>query len=148
MEKEYTILEGNDRNNADSELSVKTLRDMLIHFWAMAKCENPVVCWHFAGLDGWESNHHMMKQDAEIPESLRDDVRSAITKENALALNTKNNRPLDITISMIKPGFFNVYCLAMRYEAVSREKNLTRDITSLYCEYQSLVEAGEIAEAA
>ena len=148
MKKEYIILEGNDRNSADSELSVKTLRDMLVHFWAMAKCENPVVCWHFSGLNGWESNHHMMNPVSVIPESLRADVNAAITKENALAMNVKNDRPLDITIQMVSAGMFNVYCSVMRYEAVIREKDLTRDITSLYCEYQSMVEAGEIAEAA
>lgn len=146
MKTKYTILEGTDRNNPDSELDVTSGREVAIHFWAMAKCESPVTCWHHAYLDGWESNHHMMKPEAKIPDNIRQEVCALIERENALALNAKNDRPLDVTIQLIKPGVFNVYCPAMRYEATSREKDLSRDISHLYFEYQSLVEAGEISE--
>lgn len=137
-----TILEGADRYNPESELDVESFDEMFIHFWAMARCSEPTVCWAFPPhAMEWQSNHACMDPDLKIPDNISRAVHAEIARQDAILNNENNNREVTVTLKLSSSNHFLVSCPQMRYEGVSTESNLGRELMHLYYEFQSHCEA-------
>lgn len=124
------------------KITFECRRDALTRMWAEAKRENPRTVWLSAGLDGWDTNHHMKSQKCPNNLELGASIRAEIERLNALEFNERNDRPITINLERSPSGGWTIYCPEARYDITVHEHRLGETISHLYYEYQSICEAG------
>lgn len=116
--------------------------ETLVRMWAEAKRVAPRRVWLHAGLDGWEINDHMMAKELPKDIDLAKSIRAELARLNAMDSNETNDREVTVTLKLLPNGYFSVYCPQMRYDGVATQKEIGQELSHLYFEYQSVVEAG------
>lgn len=124
------------------KIACATWNEALVRMWAEALRERPRRVWFFAGMDGWETNDHM--KDREVPKDigLARSIHAELARLNAMDCNRNNDREVTVTLKLLPNGCFSVYCPQMRYDGVATQKEIGQELSHLYFEYQSVVEAG------
>lgn len=118
-----------------SEKEFSTSKSCWAFMWAKANCETPEACWVSAGLDGWDSNHHLAGK--EFPKDMEKLIKYYIREEDALEAMARGV-PLEVSLHPTSNGNFLAYCPKMRCELLIKDVS---ELDKLCDEYAGLLEA-------
>jgi hypothetical protein len=138
IRKKWTVFigdMGSDRNDAHSEVEFTNRTECNVFLWAKANCEYPEACWVWAGMDGWDSNHHLVGKP--FPANLADKIQDQINQEDLLDAAVRGI-PLAVMVRPTTNGNFSAYCRDMRCELIIKDIS---ELDSLAAEYAGIVEA-------